>query len=56
MDKTKIDITKDAAYQLCTEIRQKYQGKWWTFAGMWCMGCTAARKGDLTKLWVSNGL
>ena len=54
MDKTKTDIPKDAALQLCTEIRQQYRGKWWTFAGMQCMGCTAATKGDLTKMCVSN--
>jgi hypothetical protein len=54
MDKTKIEITKDAAFQLCAEIRQKYQGKWWTFAGMQCMGCTAASKGDLAKMCISN--
>jgi hypothetical protein len=54
MNKTKIDISKDAALQLCTEIRQQYQGKWWTLAGMQCMGCTAASKGDLTKMCVSN--
>ena len=54
MDKPKIEITKDTAFQLCAEIRQKYQGKWWTFAGMWCMGCTAASKGDLAEMCVSN--
>ena len=54
MDKTKIEIPKDVALQLCAEIRQQYQGKWWTFAGMQCMGCTAASKGDLTKMCVSN--
>ncbi len=54
MNKTKIDIPKDAALQLCAEIRQQYQGKWWTFAGLQCMGCTAASKGDLVKMCVSN--
>jgi hypothetical protein len=54
MDKTKIEIPKDTALQLCTKIRQQNQGKWWTFAGMWCMGCTAASKGDLAKMCVSN--
>jgi hypothetical protein len=54
MDKMKIEIPKDAALQLCTEIRQKYQGKWWTLAGMQCMGCTTASKGELTKMCVSN--
>jgi hypothetical protein len=54
MDKTKTDIPKDVALELCTEIRQQYHGKWWTLAGMQCMGCTAASKGDLTKMCVSN--
>jgi hypothetical protein len=54
MDKAKIEIPKDAALQLCAEIRQKYQGKWWTMAGMQCMGCIAASKGDLAKMCVSN--
>jgi hypothetical protein len=54
MDKTRIGIPKDAALQLCTEIRQKYRGKWWTLAGMQCMGCTTASKGDLAKVRVSS--
>ena len=54
MDKTKIEIPEDVALQLCAEIRQKYQGKWWTFAGMQCLGCTAASKGDVAKKCVSN--
>jgi len=53
MDK-KIEIPKDTALQFCTEIRRKYQGKWWTIAGMQCMGCTTASKGDLAKMCVSN--
>jgi hypothetical protein len=56
MDKTKMEITKDAAFQLCAEIRQQYKGKWWTYSAMLCMDSTAASKGDLTKLCVSNGL
>ena len=54
MDETKTEVQKDVAHQLCAEIRQQYQGKWWTLAGMQCMGCTAASKGDLTKMCVSN--
>ena len=54
MDKTKIDIPKDFALQLCAEIRQQCQGKWWTLAGMQCTGCNAATKGDMTKRCVSN--
>ena len=54
MDKIMMEIPKDAALQLCAEIRHKYQGKWWTLAGMQCMGCTAATKGDDGKRCVSN--
>jgi len=54
MEKTKMDIPKDIALHLCAEIRQQYQGKWWTLAGMQCTGCNAATKGDMTKRCVSN--
>jgi len=54
MDKAKMDIPREVAVQLCTEIRQQYRGKWWTLTGMWCMGCTLASKGDLTKMCFSN--
>jgi Ni,Fe-hydrogenase I small subunit len=54
MNKITTDIPKDAAFQLCAEIRWKYQGKWWTFAGMQCVGCNAATKGDITKRCVCN--
>lgn len=54
MDKTKLDIPKEVAFQLCADIRQQYQGKWWTLTGMQCLGCNAATKGDITKRCVSN--
>jgi hypothetical protein len=54
MDNVKKEIPKDMALQLCSQIQQQYHGKWWTLAGMQCMGCTAASKGDLTKMCVSN--
>jgi hypothetical protein len=47
-------IPKEVAFGLCTEIRQQYRGKWYTFAGLQCMGCTAASKGDPTKMCISN--
>lgn len=49
-----IEIPREMAFQLCAEIRQEYQGKWWTLAGMQCMGCNAATKGDMSKRCVSN--
>jgi hypothetical protein len=54
MDNIKIEIPEDTALQLCAEIRQQYRGKWWTLAGMWCMGCTLASKGELAKMCVNN--
>jgi hypothetical protein len=54
MDNVKKEIPKDMALQLCSQIQQQYHGKWWTLAGMQCMGCTAASKGDLTKMCVGN--
>ncbi len=54
MDKTNTAIPKDVAFQLCAEIRQQYQGKWWTLPGMQCMGCNAATKDNMTKRCVSN--
>lgn len=47
-------IPKETAFQLCAEIREQYRGKWWTLAGMQCMGCDAATKGDMTKRCVSG--
>ena len=47
-------IPKEVAYQLCAEIRQEYRGKWYTFAGLQCWGCTRFSKGDLDKLCVSS--
>jgi hypothetical protein len=54
MEKPQTDIPKDEAVQLCAEICQQVHGKWWTFAGMQCLGCTVASKGDLAKMCVSN--
>lgn len=54
MDKAKVDIPQDVAFQLCADIRQQYQGKWWTLSGMQCMGCNTATKGDMTKRCINN--
>jgi hypothetical protein len=47
-------IPRETALQLCAEIRTQYQGKWYTLAGMQCLGCLAASKGDLAKMCVSS--
>ena len=54
MDKKNSEISKEVAMQLCAEIRQQYQGKWWTLAGMQCMCCNAATKGDDSKRCVNG--
>ncbi len=47
-------IPRETALQMCAEIREQHLGKWWTLAGMQCMGCTRATKGDVTKMCVNN--
>lgn len=47
-------IPKEVAFQLCTKIRQQYLGKWYTLAGMQCIGCTTTSKADPTKMCVSS--
>lgn len=47
-------IPQEVAFQLCTEIRQQYRGKWYTFAGLQCMGCITASKGNPAKMCISN--
>lgn len=54
MEQTKLDIPRETAIRLCSEIRQQYKGKWWTLAGMQCMGCLAATKGEMSKMCFSN--
>jgi len=51
---TRNPIPKQAALQLCEEIRTQYKGKWYTLAGMQCMGCLTASKGDPAKMCVSS--
>lgn len=50
---TQKQIPQATAIQLCTEIRTRYKGKWYTLAGMQCMGCQAASKGALEKMCIS---
>jgi hypothetical protein len=47
-------MPRETALALCAEIRQQYRGKWWTLAGMQCMGCVTASKGDPAKMCVSS--
>lgn len=43
-------IPEEIAIQLCTEICRQYHGLWYTPAGMQCMGCIAASRGDLARM------
>ncbi len=47
-------IAKKTALRLCEEIRLQYQGKWWTLAGMQCMGCLKFSQGIPEKMCVSS--
>ena len=47
-------LPRDVALQLCAEIREQYRGKWYTLAGMQCMGCLAASKGEISKMCVGS--
>lgn len=47
-------IPKDIALRLCAEIRQQYSGKWYTFAGLQCWGCSTFTQNDQTKMCVAS--
>ncbi len=50
----RVAIPKEQALQLCAEIRNEFQGKWWTLAGWQCWGCSTFSRGDLTKRCVAS--
>lgn len=43
-------IPRPTALALCAEIRRLYLGKWYTFAGWQCWGCTTFSHGDADKM------
>ncbi len=47
-------IPKEIAQQMCVEIREENRGKWYTFNGLWCWGCTAQARGDVRKMCFRN--
>lgn len=47
-------IPKDEALALCEELRRHNRGKWYTFSGLMCLGCTTFSKGDPAKMCVSS--
>jgi hypothetical protein len=54
MRRAKMDSLREVADQLCAEIRQRSQGKWWALTGMRRMGCTTASRSDPTRLCIGN--
>ncbi len=48
------DIPKEVALALCAKIRSENRGKWYTFNGLWCLGCAKFSGGDPAKMCVSN--
>ncbi len=47
-------IPKEAALQLCADIRRANRGRWYTFNGLWCWGCVNSSGGDPAKMCVSS--
>ncbi len=47
-------IPEEIALGLCSAIRQQYQGKWWTLAGMQCAFCLKFSSGDPAKMCVGS--
>ena len=48
-------IPREVALRLCEEIRTENRGKWYTFNGLWCLGCTTFNQADQTKMcWHSS--
>ena len=43
-------IPRETALRLCQEIRQDNRGKWYTFNGLWCWGCSTFSRGNPDKL------
>ncbi len=42
-------IPCEVALRLCEQISEANRGKWYSFNGLWCLGCVAASKDDPTK-------
>ncbi len=47
-------ISKEMAWQICTEIRRQNQGKWYTFNGIWCLFCERFGQGDPDKMCLGS--
>ncbi len=47
-------IPEALAWQLCADIRQENQGRWYSWAGIQCWFCVKFSKGDRAKMCVSN--
>ena len=47
-------MPEETALRLCADIRQQYQGKWWTLAGMQCFFCLTFSKGEQAKMCIGS--
>ena len=46
-------IPDDVAWRLCGEVQQANRGKWYTFSGVWCLGCRVFSGGKPDKMCFS---
>ncbi len=51
---TQEPIPGETALRICAEIRQRYQGKWWTLAGMQCTFCVYFSKSDPARMCIGS--
>lgn len=54
MIQEKQPIPKDTALQLCADIREEYQGRWFSNAFWQCWGCVRFTHGDPDKMCFHN--
>lgn len=47
-------IPRDAALQLCQEIRKENHGKWYKWTAWMCWGCTTFGKNDVDRMCVGS--
>ena len=48
-------IPKETAARLCGEICEENRGKWYTFNGLWCLGCASfTPKDGSQRCWAAT--
>ena len=43
-------IPDDVACHLCEEVQRANRGKWYTFGGLWCLGCRVFSSGAADEM------